>query len=34
MKILVIAKGSQRNRLFQAPEVLDAFDYFRTRRGQ
>lgn len=32
-RILVIAKGSQRNRLFQAPEVLDAFDHFRTRRG-
>ena len=34
MKILVIAKGNQRNRLFQAPEVLDAFDYFRISRRQ
>ena len=32
-RIRVIAKGSPRDRLFQVPEVLDAFEHFRTRRG-
>ena len=33
-RILIIAKGSQRNRLFQAHEVLDAFEHLRARHGR